>query len=68
VLSIQMVLHLGFKLKGDDVSNKYTVWVGGVPDVENVSMNEAHDIYLEWVKMGYDDVCIELDDNSKESI
>jgi len=50
------------------VSNKYTVWVGGVPDVENVSMNEAHDIYLEWVKMGYDDVCIELDDNSKESI
>lgn len=48
---------------GFDESNeeKYTVWVGGVPDVENVSKEEAEVVAKEWRDKGYDDVIIEAE-------
>ena len=38
---------------------KYTVWVGGVPDIENVDIEWAKEIADEWREQGYDDVVIE---------
>lgn len=48
---------------GFDESNeeKYTVWVGGIPDVENVSKEEAEVVAKEWRDKGYDDVIIEAE-------
>ncbi len=40
----------------------YTVWVGGVPDIENVNLEEARKVYHYWVKLGYDDVHLEIND------
>lgn len=39
----------------------YTVWVGGIPDVEGVSRECALKIYREWVEKGFDDVIVEID-------
>ena len=38
---------------------KYIVWVGGVPDDHYDNHKEAHDDYLEWKRLGYDDVQIQ---------
>jgi len=40
-------------------NNKYTVWVGGVPDLENINIEYAEEIADEWREQGYDDVRIE---------
>ena len=40
-------------------SNTYTVWVGGVPDVEGATKQHAEQIASEWIDKGYDDVVIE---------
>lgn len=37
----------------------YTVWVGGIPDIENVSFNKAKQVFNYWVSLGYDDVQME---------
>ena len=37
----------------------YTVWVGGVPDLENIDIEWAKEIADEWREQGYDDVVIE---------
>lgn len=39
----------------------FTVWVGGIPDVEHVSLALAQTIRDEWIEQGYDDVIIEED-------
>lgn len=40
----------------------YTVWIGGIADVEAVSFKEAESIYNQWIDEGYDDVIIEQDE------
>lgn len=45
---------------------KYIVWVGGIPDSESESLSKALEIYDEWVDDGYDDVVIEIEENSHE--
>ena len=42
----------------DDLAT-YTVWVGGIPDVEGATAEFAQDVYQEWIDKGYDDVQIE---------
>tara|TARA_R100000353_G_scaffold151129_1_gene109532 strand:+ start:405 stop:551 length:147 start_codon:yes stop_codon:yes gene_type:complete len=37
---------------------KYIVWVGGCDDYYT-DYNKAKEHYDEWIKKGYDDVCIE---------
>jgi hypothetical protein len=37
----------------------YIVWVGGIPDYEGDSLQEARAIYKKWVDLGYDDVILE---------
>jgi hypothetical protein len=39
----------------------YTVWIGGIPDIENVSYVLAKKIYQAWIDQGYDDVLITED-------
>lgn len=39
--------------------NTYTVWVGGVPDVEGVDLETATEIFEEWHLRGYRDVEME---------
>jgi hypothetical protein len=39
----------------------YTVWVGGIPDVERVTYAKAVEVHDEWIADGYDDVVIEKD-------
>lgn len=39
----------------------YTVWIGGIPDIENVSYALAKKIYQAWIDQGYDDVLITED-------
>ena len=40
-------------------NNRYTVWVGGVADLENIDIEWAKEIADEWREQGYDDVVIE---------
>jgi len=40
-------------------NNRYTVWVGGVPDIEDIDIEWAKEIADEWREQGYDDVVIE---------
>ncbi len=42
-------------------SNTYTVWIGGIPDLERATKQEAEKVYAYWVDKGYDDVVIEKD-------
>ena len=49
-------------------NNRYTVWVGGVPDVEDVDMEWAKEIADEWREQGYDDVAITAWDNSCQTM
>jgi len=37
----------------------YTVWVGGIPDVERVTYAKAVEVSDGWIADGYDDVVIE---------
>ena len=37
----------------------YTVWLGGIPDVEGVTLEKALTVYAEWIDEGHDDVVIE---------
>jgi hypothetical protein len=37
----------------------YTVWLGGIPALENVSKEAAQDEFDYWNAKGYDDVIIE---------
>jgi hypothetical protein len=37
----------------------YIVWVGGVPDYEGDSLQEAQAVRKEWIDLGYDDVILE---------
>ena len=37
----------------------YTVWVGGIPDVQEVDHATAVEVSSEWIVKGYDDVVIE---------
>lgn len=39
----------------------YTVWVGGIEDVEGVDYETAQEVYQEWIDEGYDDIKIEKD-------
>lgn len=39
----------------------YTVWVGGIPDVEGVDLETAQEVHDEWVADGYDQIQIEQD-------
>lgn len=39
--------------------NTYTVWVGGIADVERVDFETATEILEEWRGKGYDDVLVE---------
>lgn len=39
---------------------KYTVWVGGIPDVENVELSKALRVLKYWISLGYDDAVIEM--------
>lgn len=39
----------------------YTVWVGGIPDIEGVSFSTAQKVYKEWLDQGYDDILIVKD-------
>lgn len=41
------------------VMSLYIVWVGGIPDYEGDSLQEARAIYKKWVDLGYDDVILE---------
>tara|TARA_Y100001963_G_C6739520_1_gene428200 strand:- start:1024 stop:1341 length:318 start_codon:yes stop_codon:yes gene_type:complete len=36
----------------------YTVWVGGIPDVEEVDQATAMEVAIEWRDKGYDDVLV----------
>jgi hypothetical protein len=42
-----------------DTKTTYTVWVGGVPCVENADLFTAMTTAFEWFEEGYDDVQIE---------
>jgi len=44
-----------------ETPEKYTVWVGGIADVEGVDYAEAQEVHAEWVEKGYDDVIIEAE-------
>ena len=39
----------------------FTVWVGGIPDVEGVTLEKAMQVFKDWISQGYDDVVIEVD-------
>lgn len=41
-------------------SQTYTVWVGGVPDVEDVDIDKALKVLRHWLVRGYDDAVIEI--------
>ena len=43
------------------MKSTYTVWIGGIPDVEGVSLTVAKSISSQWLELGYDDVAITLD-------
>jgi len=38
----------------------YIVWVGGVPDYEGNSLQEAKAIKYSWIAQGYDDVILQI--------
>ncbi len=42
-------------------TNIYTVWLGGIPDVEGVTLDQATEVAKQWLDDGYDDVIVELD-------
>jgi hypothetical protein len=46
-----------------NTTNTYTVWVGGIADIENAPLDKAQLIYQQWIDQGYDDVVIELETN-----
>lgn len=37
----------------------FIVWVGGVPDYEGRSLDDAERIRSSWLALGYDDVILE---------
>lgn len=39
--------------------NTYTVWLDGIPDVENVNLGTAQAVYDELIAQGYENVVIE---------
>jgi len=39
----------------------YTVWIGGIPDIEHISYALAKKIYQAWIDQGYEDVLITED-------
>ena len=39
----------------------FTVWVGGIPDVEGVTFEKALQVFKDWISQGYDDVVLEVD-------
>lgn len=42
-----------------ETNEKFTVWIGGIPDAENVDKSKALEILKYWESLGYDDVIIE---------
>ena len=41
---------------------RYTVWIGGIQDVEGVDYETALEVHQEWINKGYDDSVIEEED------
>ena len=52
--------------KGATMNQLFTVWVGGIPDVEGVSLKQAHEIAEEWIRRGFDDVLIQLNNEGAQ--
>ncbi len=39
----------------------YTVWIGGIADLENASLEKATEVLNQWQAEGYTDAVIELE-------
>lgn len=46
------------------MSRTFTVWVGGIDDVTTTDLDKALQVLREWLGDGYDDVSIEVSDES----
>ena len=55
-------------MKQIKIAGYYSVWVGGVEDVENVTIDVALEIMSEWQQKGYRDVVIERTQDSNVGV
>ena len=55
-------------MKQTKIAGSYSVWVGGVEDVENVTIDVALEIMSEWQQKGYRDVALSFTENTNVGV